>query len=317
MATTHLSSLSSDSAQRPSCCTPLHIISPINSTPLEFLPSLLFHPLVASTRRQTTAKAGRRAWVEALTVGYVAAGALLLVVPSLRGDDGVDGTTVSLLLAQNLKRQKEKEEEEKRKWLERREVLLAVPFGRRSLAQVSRLHAVAGALDDVWEAPSSQPTKRKRKKRRKKKLPRTSSLRSSCAVSGFSWETASRLSFCSVLGSTVDACGFRTSFTHSQRDGAARDSEHFFCVPLVCGSQFPVVLRQLLEAFGRISLTSYVLFLRTDRCSYSFVLHEASPCDCRWFRHRWWYRPLEGLRTGACRWFGTVRDTDYRRVKNP
>ena len=31
-------------------------------------------------------------------------------------------------------------------------MLLAVGFGRRSLAQVSRLHAVAEALDDVWEA---------------------------------------------------------------------------------------------------------------------------------------------------------------------
>ena len=30
--------------------------------------------------------------------------------------------------------------------------LLTVPIGRRSLAQVSRLHAVAEALDDVWES---------------------------------------------------------------------------------------------------------------------------------------------------------------------
>ena len=38
----------------------------------------------------------------------------LLVVPSLRGADGVDGTTVSFLLAENLKLQKEEEKERRR-----------------------------------------------------------------------------------------------------------------------------------------------------------------------------------------------------------
>ena len=142
-------------------------------------------------------------------------------------------------------------------------MLLAVPFGRRSLAQVSRLHAVAEALDDVSEALSSQPTKRKRKKRRKKMLPRISSLRSSCAVSGFFWETASRLSFFSVLGSAVDACGFWTSFTHPLREGGAHDSGHFFLrAPCLWQSLSGGLMRQLLDAFGRISLTSYVLFHR-------------------------------------------------------
>ena len=46
----------------------------------------------------------------------------------------------------------------------------------RWLGVVSRLHAVAEALDDVWEGPSSQPGKRKTKKRRKRKLLRTSSF---------------------------------------------------------------------------------------------------------------------------------------------
>ena len=41
-------------------------------------------------------------WVEAVTVGYVAAGAPLLVVLTLRGDDGVDSTTVSFLLRRAL-----------------------------------------------------------------------------------------------------------------------------------------------------------------------------------------------------------------------
>ena len=50
---------------------------------------------------------------EAVTVGYLAAGAPLLVVPSLRGADGVDGTTASFLVkAAFRKMQKEKEEEE-------------------------------------------------------------------------------------------------------------------------------------------------------------------------------------------------------------
>ena len=104
-------------------------------------------------------------------VGYVAAGAPLLVVASLVGGDGVDGTTVSFLLRENLKLQDVKEEEE-RKRRERREVLLveframqAVPFGRRSPAQVSRLQAVSEELDDIWAAPSSQPGRRKRRRR--------------------------------------------------------------------------------------------------------------------------------------------------------
>ena len=46
----------------------------------------------------------------AVTVGDVVAGAPLLVVPTLHGNDGVDGTTVSFLLAQNLRLQKEEEE---------------------------------------------------------------------------------------------------------------------------------------------------------------------------------------------------------------
>ena len=48
----------------------------------------------------------------AATGGYVAAGAPLLVVASLACCDDVDGTTVSFLLAENLKLQKKVEEEE-------------------------------------------------------------------------------------------------------------------------------------------------------------------------------------------------------------
>ena len=43
--------------------------------------------------------------------GCVAAGAPLLVVPTLHGEDSVDGSTVSFLLAENLKLTKKEEEE--------------------------------------------------------------------------------------------------------------------------------------------------------------------------------------------------------------
>ena len=90
------------------------------------------------------------------------------------------------LLKQNLSLKKKYEEEEKeRKRLERRQVLhkeffaLAdVPVGRRSPQQVSRLEALAKALDDDLAAHPSQPSKRKRKKKRKKRLPRSSVPRS-------------------------------------------------------------------------------------------------------------------------------------------
>ena len=51
----------------------------------------------------------------AVTVGCVAAGAPLLVVASLTGRDDVDATTVSFLVAENLKVQKRKEEEKERR----------------------------------------------------------------------------------------------------------------------------------------------------------------------------------------------------------
>ena len=50
-----------------------------------------------------------------VTDWYVAAGAPLLVVPTLHGEDSVDGTTVSFLLVENLKLKKKKEKERRRK----------------------------------------------------------------------------------------------------------------------------------------------------------------------------------------------------------
>ena len=58
----------------------------------------------------------------AATVGYVAAGALLLVVASLAGGDDVDATTVSYLLSVALAKEKEEEKEKEVKEKEAEEV---------------------------------------------------------------------------------------------------------------------------------------------------------------------------------------------------
>ena len=80
----------------------------------------------------------------------------LLVVPSLRGADGVDGTTVSFLLAANLKLQKKKEEEEERR--------------RKELEEEDR--SVRESLERAQRILDRAASKRKRKKRKKRKLPR-------------------------------------------------------------------------------------------------------------------------------------------------
>ena len=116
----------------------------------------------------------------------------LQVVPALRGDDGVDGTTLRFLLEQNLtlkKKQEEKEKEMKEKKVRqvkfeqlqaRRRVvireldtLLLVPFVRRSDQENDRVDELQKLRDrlnrefDLLSAPS-----KKKKKKRKKKLPR-------------------------------------------------------------------------------------------------------------------------------------------------
>ena len=100
-------------------------------------------------------------------------------MPTLHGDDGVDGTTVT-----SLPGPPEAAEGGEEMALERREelrveffTLQAVPFGRRSLAQVNRLHTVAEALDDVWPLLLPSLGRMRRKKRRKKRLPEVSSSR--------------------------------------------------------------------------------------------------------------------------------------------
>ena len=62
--------------------------------------------------------------LEAATVGYVAAGAPLLVVASLAGGDDVDATTVSFLLRKTLVLKEEEEKERRRKKEEEEEQFL-------------------------------------------------------------------------------------------------------------------------------------------------------------------------------------------------
>ena len=102
------------------------------------------------------------------TVRHSAGEAPLLVVPSLRGADGVDGTTVSFLLAENLKLQK-KEEEEKERRRKRKEA--------EHEARMQELHRRVMADEQLNPAESYAwrkwaghlPSEPRRKKKRKKK----------------------------------------------------------------------------------------------------------------------------------------------------
>ena len=106
----------------------------------------------------------------AATGGYVAAGAPLLVVASLAGRDDVDGTTVSFLLAENLKLQKKVEEEEKERRRKRLEA------GDREEISLAVHEEAAAALERARLLLVQAGKRRKRKKRRKRRTPRTSSI---------------------------------------------------------------------------------------------------------------------------------------------
>ena len=108
--------------------------------------------------------------VAAATGGYVAAGAPLLVVASLAGRDDVDGTTVSFLLAENLKLQKKVEEEEKERRRKRLEA------GDREEISLAVHEEAAAALERARLLLVQAGKRRKRKKRRKRRTPRTSSI---------------------------------------------------------------------------------------------------------------------------------------------
>ena len=117
----------------------------------------------------------------AATVGYVAAGAPLLAVSSLRGADGVDDTAVKFLLRAELKKKKEEDEERQQELAD--EVLddkleaefdALMAIGHLTSRQEARLSAVMRERLELIERRQRRRAARKSKKRRKKKkLPRS------------------------------------------------------------------------------------------------------------------------------------------------
>ena len=152
------------------------------------------HEKYAALRRQKRHPPGTRSGapldpepqVAAATVGYVAAGAPLLVVAPLAGGDVVDATTVSYLLRENLRRTKEEEEKERTrveevKAAEKHEAKMP-KLGEKIRHDVPLTEAEWAALYQ-WQGISPKPSSSssgKRRKRKKQKLPRSSSL-SSCS----------------------------------------------------------------------------------------------------------------------------------------
>ena len=103
----------------------------------------------------------------------------LLVMPSLRGADGVDGTTVSFLLAENLELQKKKEEKERRwKREEAQHEARMRELDRRVMAD-EQLNPAESYAWCKWRGfLPSEP--RRKKKRKKKKLPCAPRPRQGC-----------------------------------------------------------------------------------------------------------------------------------------
>ena len=100
----------------------------------------------------------------------------LLVVPSLRGADGVDGT-VSFLLAENLKLQKKKEERRREREEAQHEARMR-ELDRRVWADEQLTRAESHAWRKWAGFLPSEP--RRKKKRKKKKLPRAPRPRQGC-----------------------------------------------------------------------------------------------------------------------------------------
>ena len=103
----------------------------------------------------------------------------LLVVASLAGGDEVDATTVSFLLRENLKLQKEEEEKERRR---KREEVQHEARMRELDRRVSSDEQLTPAESHAWRKWAgflpSEP--RRKKKRKKKKLPRAPRPRQGC-----------------------------------------------------------------------------------------------------------------------------------------
>ena len=97
------------------------------------------------------------------------------MVPSLRGADGVDGTTVSFLLAENVKLQKEEEEKERRRKREEAQYEARMRELDRRVWADEQLNPAESYAWRKWAGHlPSEP--RRKKKRKKKKLPRVFSV---------------------------------------------------------------------------------------------------------------------------------------------
>ena len=183
------------------------------------------------------------------TVRHSAGDAPLLVVPALRGDDGVDSTTLRFLLEQNLSLKKKQEEEEKERELKEKkaqkvkreekllelearqravsqelDTLLMVPFVRRSDQEEERVVKLQMLLQRLSRDRSAlllAPSKRKKKKKRRKKLPKSSSFRSSSGV-------------------RPRRCGQGFRSRSSSSGGCGRLCVHARQVPAVAGLQWKV-----------------------------------------------------------------------------
>ena len=115
------------------------------------------------------------------TVRHSAGEAPLLVVASLAGGDEVDATTVSFLLRENLKLQKEEEEEEEERRRKREEAQHEArmrELDRRVWADEQLTPAESHAWRKWAGFFPSEP--RRKKKRKKKKLPRAPRPRQGC-----------------------------------------------------------------------------------------------------------------------------------------
>ena len=110
----------------------------------------------------------------AATVGCVAAGAPLLVVPALRGDDGVDGTTVFYLRKVALAKKKVRRRKQEEAEHERRTLVL----GRRVSAN-KQLTPAESFARCAWAGHLPSQEKRRNRKKKRKKLPKSSPRSSS------------------------------------------------------------------------------------------------------------------------------------------
>ena len=113
-------------------------------------------------------------------VGFVAAGAPLLAVSSLRGADSVDDTAVKFLLRAELKKKKEEDEERHQELAD--EVLddkleaefdALMAIGHLTSRQEARLSAVMRERLELIERRQRRAARKSKKRRTKKKLPRS------------------------------------------------------------------------------------------------------------------------------------------------